>query len=231
VALGEPGDLVKRVHQAGALYLHQVTTVEQAVRAAEAGADVISAQGMESGGFSGGVSTLALVPQVVDAVAPIPVVASGGIAGGRGLAAALLLGAQGINIGTRFLASAECAIPDAWKQRIVRARSEDAVKVEFADLVLPPPSAGGYATVPRSLRTAFVDRWNGHRAEAERQAEALRQQVGTAMRDGNAHELVPLTGQTAGMITEVLPAAEILHRIVAEAETALRSVAPLLGPA
>jgi enoyl-[acyl-carrier protein] reductase II len=229
VALGEPGDLVKRAHDAGALYLHQVTTVEQARQAAEAGADVISAQGMESGGFSGGVSALALVPQVVDAVHPIPVVASGGIADGRGLAAALALGAQGVNIGTRFVASVECTVPEEWKRAIVAARSEDAVKVEFADLVLPAPTAGGYATVPRSLRTPFVDRWNGRRAQAEREAERLREELGAAMREGRAHELVPLTGQTAGMITEVLPVAEIIRRMTAEAEAALRSLHGLLA--
>jgi nitronate monooxygenase/enoyl-[acyl-carrier protein] reductase II len=229
VALGDPGDLVKRVHEAGALYMHQVTTVEQARRAADAGADVISAQGMESGGFSGGVSALALVPQVVDAVRPIPVVASGGIADGRGLAAALVLGAQGVNIGTRFLAAAECGIPEAWKQRIVEARSEDAVKVEFADLVMPAPTAGGYPTLPRSLRTPFVDRWNSDPAAAEREAERLRGEVDAAMAGGRAHELVPLTGQSAGIITEILPAAEIVRRMVAEAEAALRSAEPFLG--
>src|SRR5919197_1116617 len=94
MALGEPGDLVKRVHDAGAVFLQQVTNVAQAERAGEAGADVISAQGHESGGFSGLVSALALVPQVVRAIAPIPVIASGGIADGRGLAAALMLGAH-----------------------------------------------------------------------------------------------------------------------------------------
>src|SRR5215207_4406539 len=121
LALGQPHGLVERVHDAGAVFLQQVTTVEQAERAAEAGVDVISAQGTEAGGFSGYVSTMALVPQVVDAVSPLPVLASGGIADGRGLAAALMLGAQGVNIGTRFLASAQAPIPDAWKQQILAA--------------------------------------------------------------------------------------------------------------
>jgi nitronate monooxygenase/enoyl-[acyl-carrier protein] reductase II len=86
----------------------QVTTVSQAIGAAERGADVIIAQGGESGGYGGTVSTMALVPQVVDAVSPVPVVAAGGIFDGRGLAAAIMLGAVGVNVGTRFLAS----IPD-----------------------------------------------------------------------------------------------------------------------
>ena len=229
LALGEPGDLVARAHDAGALFLQQVTTVAQARQAAEAGADVISAQGMESGGFSGAVSTLALVPQVVDAVRPIPVVASGGIADGRGLAAALVLGAEGVNIGTRFLASAECAVPDEWKQSIVRAASEQAVKVEFADHVMPAPTAGGYATVPRSLRTPFVDEWNARPGDAQKQSASLREELGAAIRDGRAHELIPLTGQTAGMIGEVLPAAEIVRRMLREAEEALQATRARTG--
>ncbi|CAL9337866.1 NAD(P)H-dependent flavin oxidoreductase [Streptomyces sp. enrichment culture] len=227
-ALGEPGDLVARVHDAGAVFLQQVTTVEQALRAAEAGVDVISAQGTESGGFSGQVSTMALVPQVVDAVRPLPVLASGGVADGRGLAAALALGAQGVNIGTRFLASAECAIPDEWKADIVSAASQDAVKVQFVEHVLPGPTEGGYETVPRSLRTRFVEEWNSRPEAAAASAEALRNQMMTAMRDGTAYELIPLTGQTAGLIHDVAPAADLVHRLVAEAETALRDLAGLV---
>jgi nitronate monooxygenase/enoyl-[acyl-carrier protein] reductase II len=226
-ALGEPGDLAARVHEAGAVFVQQVTTVEQAVRAAEAGADVISAQGTESGGFSGHVGTMALVPQVVDAVRPLPVLASGGIADGRGLAAALALGAQGVNIGTRFLASAECAVPDAWKAGIVAAASQDAVKVRFAQYVLPGPSEGGYETVPRSLRTRFVEEWNDRPEEAAAHAEALRARMTAAMRDGTAHELLPLTGQTAGLVHDVAPAADLVRRLVTEAEAALRR---LSGP-
>src|SRR5262249_40930980 len=143
LALGYSADLIKRTHDAGGLFRHQVHTVEQARQAVEGGVDVIIAQGTEAGGFGGAVSTLALVPQVVDAVAPTPVIAAGGIADGRGLAAALTLGAQGINIGTRFIASVEATISEDWKRRIVAASSEDAVKVLFADAIFPPPSAGG----------------------------------------------------------------------------------------
>ena len=96
----DPGDLVKQAHDAGALTMLQVTTVAQAVQAAERGIDVIIAQGGESGGYCGEVSTMTLVPQVVDAVSPIPVVAAGGIFDGRGIAAALMLGAAGVNMGT-----------------------------------------------------------------------------------------------------------------------------------
>src|SRR5262249_5701676 len=98
-ALGDPGDYVRQAHDAGALVMHQIHTVEQARAAAAAGVDVFIARGGESGGFGQSVAALPLVPQVVDAVQPLPVVAAGGIADGRGLAAALVLGAAGVNVG------------------------------------------------------------------------------------------------------------------------------------
>jgi enoyl-[acyl-carrier protein] reductase II len=103
-ALDDAGDLVDRVHDVGSLAMQQVTTVHDAEVAVEHGADIVVAQGGEAGGYGGSVATLALVPQVVDAVRPTPVIAAGGIADGRGLAAAIVLGAAGVNLGTRFLA-------------------------------------------------------------------------------------------------------------------------------
>ena len=195
----------------------------QAELVAERGVDVIVAQGGEAGGFGGTVSILALVPEVVDAVAPGPVVAAGGIADGRGLAAALVLGAQGVNIGTRFLAAVEAEVDGTWKQAIVSARSEDAVKLEFADHVFPPGGEGSFTARPRVLRTPFVDEWNGRPADVAAHARELSGQLLDAVRSGRAHELVPFTGQSAGLVHEVLPAAEILRRLVDEAEAALRS--------
>ena len=123
-ALGDPGDLVRQAHDVGARVMLQVTTVAQARQAAERGVDVIIAQGWESGGYCGGVSTMALVPQVVDAVSPIPVVAAGGIYDGRGIAAALMLGAAGVNMGTRFITSLELPASASWKHAIVCAKPE-----------------------------------------------------------------------------------------------------------
>ncbi len=226
LALGAPGELVERAHAAGARVIHQVHTVAQAQEAAAQGADVLIAQGSEAGGFGGPVAGLTLVPQVVDAISPRPVLAAGGIADGRGIAATLVLGAQGVNIGTRFLASEEAPIPAVWKQRILAAASEDAIRVEFMnDLFPPPPTA--YTTAPRALRTAFIERWQGDREELRRQAASLRQELLQAIRDGRSHEFVPFTGQTAGAIHEILPAAEIVRRLMVEAEQALQRVGSL----
>jgi enoyl-[acyl-carrier protein] reductase II len=178
LALGDPGELVARSHDAGVLFMQQVHSVEQARRAAAVGVDVIVAQGSEAGGFGGTVSTMALVPQVVDAVSPTAVVAAGGIADGRGVAAALALGAEGVNIGTRFLAAAETTIPDEWKQAIIAAESQDAVRVEFANDVFPSPGPEGYDTLPRVLRTPFVDEWNGRPEVVRAEAEPLTRRAG-----------------------------------------------------
>jgi nitronate monooxygenase/enoyl-[acyl-carrier protein] reductase II len=223
-ALGDPGDLVDRAHDADALHVHQVHTVAQAVQAAERGVDVIVAQGGEAGGFGGTVGTMALVPQVVDAVAPLPVVAAGGIADGRGLAAALVLGAQGVNVGTRFVACRESPAHEDWKRRIVAATSEDAVRAEFFNDISPVP-AGAYETLPRVLRTPFVEEWNRRRADARLQAQQLNEEVMAAMMAGRVHEVLPFTGQSAGLVHEVLPAAEVVRTLVADAEAALAAVA------
>ena len=132
---------------------------------------------------------MALVPQVVDVVAPVPVVAAGGIFDGRGIAAAFMLGAVGVNIGTRFLASKEAPIENAWKVAITSAESEDAVKVEVLNDIQPLPGTAGYGTVLRSLRTPFLDEWGAKREEARREGQRLwaeiqaRAWAGSASRD------------------------------------------------
>ena len=229
-ALGDPGELVKTAHAAGSLVMHQVTTVAQAKQAAERGVDVIIAQGGEAGGFGGMVAALPLIPQVVDAVRPIPVVAAGGIADGRGLAAALVLGAQGVNVGTRFLASFEAPISESWKQAIMAAESEDAVKVEVWNDIFPRWSMA-YDTVPRAIRTPFVEKWQERRPDAKAEATRLRGDVISAIQQGNMQEFIPWAGQTVGLVRDVLPAAEIVKRMAAGAEEALRQAAAFAGRA
>jgi enoyl-[acyl-carrier protein] reductase II len=226
-ALGDPGELVKRAHDAGSLVVHQVTTVLQAREAVERGVDVIIAQGGEAGGYGGAVAALALIPQVVDAVRPLPVVAAGGIADGRGLAAALVLGAVGINVGTRFLASEEAQISPEWKQMVVDAAAEDAVRVEVLNDVMPMPGSYGYGTVLRALRTPWIDTWQHRRDEAKRD-ENLRREVRAVFTQRRVHELFPGAGQSAGLIRDIAPAGEIVRRIVTEARQVLERSSELL---
>jgi enoyl-[acyl-carrier protein] reductase II len=224
LALGDPGDLVERAHAAGSKVVHQVHTVTQARRVAELAVDAIIAQGSEAGGqgMSLGVGVMALIPQVVDAVAPVPVLAAGAVADGRGLAAALVLGAQGANVGTRFLASEEASADESWKRTILATESEDVVRFEVWKEIFPAASEGAYETVPRVMRTSFVEEWQRRPEEARREAERLRSELMSMVRERRPHELVPFTGQTAGMIHDVLPAGEIVRRMLSEAEEALR---------
>ncbi|HEX8068069.1 MAG TPA: nitronate monooxygenase [Thermoleophilaceae bacterium] len=221
LALGDPGDLVERIHDAGSRVIHQVHTVGQAREAAERGVDVVIAQGSEAGGqgMVEGVGAMALVPQVVDAVDPIPVLAAGGVADGRGLAAALVLGAAGVNVGTRFLASEEAAADGAWKQLILDSESEQAVRFETWASIMP--RAGGYDVVPRVVRTEFVAEWESRPDDAAREADRLRGAIQAAIQERRPHELTPFTGQTAGLVHDVLPAGEIVRSMVAGAEAAL----------
>jgi enoyl-[acyl-carrier protein] reductase II len=221
LALGDPGKLVQRAHNAGILVMHQVTTVKQALQAAKLGVDIVNAQGNEAGGYGGNVTGLNLIPQVVDAVSPIPVVASGGVADGRGLAAALVLGAQGVNIGTRFLASVEAPISEIWKKAIIDAQSEDAVKFkEWNDIFPTQPEV--YVTSPRVLRSPFVDKWLDRREDAKKQAKPLQEQILAAIEQGKFGELLPFAGQTSGLIKEILPAAKIVGEMIFEAQEALK---------
>ncbi|HEV2774947.1 MAG TPA: nitronate monooxygenase [Solirubrobacteraceae bacterium] len=220
-ALGDPGELVARVHEAGAKVVHQVHTLDQALAVAHRGIDVLIAQGSEAGGqgLAAGVGTMVLVPQIADALGPVPVLAAGGVADGRGLAAALALGAAGANVGTRFLASAEASATDEWKDAIVGARPEDCVRFEAWSAIMPP--SPGYGVVPRVIRTPFVDEWNARAAEAREQADELRAQIMATVRERRP-ALTPFTGQTAGLVGEVLPAGEIVRRMAADAHNALR---------
>jgi enoyl-[acyl-carrier protein] reductase II len=217
-----PADLIARAHDAGILWIQQVVDRREAEEAVAAAVDVIVAQGGEAGGHSGDVGTMVLVPQVVDVAGGIPVVAAGGIADGRGLAAALALGAQGVSMGTRFLASAELGIADAWKQRILDADATDAVKVVNSERALPPYSRPGARVVPRSLATPLVEQLRLHPEWID--PASIGPRLREAVLAGGGDEYVPFAGQSAGLIDEVLPAAEIVRRVVAEAEEALEHV-------
>ncbi|MGV9654128.1 NAD(P)H-dependent flavin oxidoreductase [Streptomyces sp. NPDC003554] len=213
--LAVPGDLIERAHAAGIRWIQQVTDAHQAAQALDAGTDVIIAQGGEAGGHGGDVSTLVLVPQVVDMAGDTPVVAAGGIADGRGVAAAFVLGAQGVAMGTRFLASTEMNISDDWKQRIVGADAVDAVKVLNGERILPPYSRPESYGVPRALRTELVDTLRHH---PEQVKEDVVPRLMESISRGRGDEFLPFTGQSAALVRDVLPAGELLRGILREAE-------------
>jgi enoyl-[acyl-carrier protein] reductase II len=226
--MGVPADLIARAHDRGILWIQTVGDRRAAELALEAGSDALVAQGTEAGGNSGWISTMVLVPAVVDVAGEVPVVAAGGIGDGRGIAAALVLGAQGASLGTRFLATTEMRIREAWKRRIIDADAIDAVKVAHSERVLPPftiPQVGPpYA--PRALRTPLIE-------QLESEPEAVDPSVAgpaavAAIRAGGGEEFLPFAGQSVELIHEVLPARELVRRLLAQAEAALELGAQLV---
>lgn len=221
-SFADPGPMIAAAHAAGLKVLAQVQTIARAERAARDGADVIAAQGTDAGGHGGLNGTLAFVPAVVDAIAPIadiPVVGAGGVADGRGLAAVLLLGADGAWMGTRFCATPEIDLDDASKARIVAAGVDDTVRTMAYDALLALP-AFGEGVASRVLRTPFLAEWDGREAEITAERERLLAAADAAgLVDGGA----VWAGHASGLVHGIEPAAEIVRRVAAEAEAVLRS--------
>lgn len=229
--LGIPAELIARAHDHGIRWIQTVGDVDAAEIALDAGADVLVAQGTEAGGNAGWVSTLVLVPAVVDVAGTTPVVAAGGIADGRGMAAALALGAQGVSLGTRFLATTEMTIAQAWKDRIVAAHARDAVKVANSDRALPPfnlPQIGA-PFAPRVLRTPLTDQLEQDPDGVDPQALAAR--VRAEVLAGAGHDLLPFTGQSTELIHDIVPAADLISRLQADCTSALQQAESTLPDA
>jgi NAD(P)H-dependent flavin oxidoreductase YrpB (nitropropane dioxygenase family) len=222
------GSYMQRAHDAGSLAMHMAGDVPEAVRAAEAGADVIVAQGTEGGGHVGWMASMALVPMVVQAVAPLPVLAAGGIADGRGMAAALALGAEGVLLGTRFLATDESPLHANFKQAIVLSNGHDTVLTDIPDIARSSVWPGAMA---RTLRNRFVEQWAGREWALRQQARAAAEAIETARLAGDTDHAVILIGQDAGLIDSVLPAGEVVRQMVAEAEQVICDrLRPMLRP-
>jgi nitronate monooxygenase len=232
----EPSALVARAKAGGATVLHTVSTAKEARQAVECGVDIVVAQGWEAGGHvRGTVATMPLIPAVVDAVGPIPVIAAGGIADGRGLAAAMALGASGAWIGTRFLASEEVAIHPHYRERLLRATEDDTAYLEeLFDI--------GWPKAPhRVLRNSTVAEWEaaGRPATGKRPGEGevvatsksrgpivrYRSYTPAADADGNIDALSLWAGQSVGLVHKIQPAADIVREIDREARAILRRLA------
>ena len=230
---GDAAPYVSRVHKGGAIVMHTVGSAAEARVSVENGTDVIVAQGWEAGArVCGTVATFALIPAVVDAVAPIPVVAAGGIGDGRGLAAALALGASGAWLGTRFVASEEAQLHPAYKQRIVDAAETDTVYSAVFD--------GGWPDAPaRTLRNSTTARWQeaGSPPSGARPGEGdvivtvsgnpiYRYSAMLPRPDfiGDTEPMANYAGQSVALVKRVLPAGEIVAQIVGDAEKILRAL-------
>ena len=207
-----------KAHERGIRVMHMVPRVDDAVRAAEAGADVIVAQGNEGGGHIGEIGTTVIVRQVVKAVAPVPVLAAGGFVDGAGLAAALALGADGLLLGTRFLATDEAPIELAYKSAIVASAGDDTIVTTIGDTLTGRDWPGAWARV---RRTRFIEEWLGREPELRRRREAVWAKLQAAEESDPDYGLMWI-GQSAGLIDSIIPAAEVVQLVVDEAEGILR---------
>lgn len=217
--LGVPRDIIGRLHDAGVLVASMCGKVRHAVSAVESGCDFVIVQGTEAGGHTGQIATLPLVPQVVDAVGErVPVVAAGGIFDGRGLAAALALGADGVWMGTRFIATPEARTVTGYKDRLL-ATPEDGTVI-----------SKGYSGKPmRAIRS----KWTQHIEEHPEDLHPFPEQMLVSMQEGVLHlggdESTPVdperecypAGQCVGAIDSLVPAGHIVREVVAEAERTL----------
>lgn len=210
LSFGDPRPYVDDIHSSGALLICQVQTPEEIALAVSAGADVIVAQGQDAGGHGRpDRGTIGLIPSVVDRVAPLPVVAAGGIADGRGLAAALMLGATGITMGTRFLASTAALSNPREAAALVAGRSGDTVRTSVFDVVRGPPWPAGHDG--RVVRNRLTDQWHDRRDEAD--AERMFRSSAT-----DDYAVRPLwAGEGLDLITGIESPEAIVQGAVAEA--------------
>jgi nitronate monooxygenase len=219
-SFADPTPYVAAAHAAGIMVIAQVQKVTHAKIAALAGVDVIAAQGTEAGGHTGHSGTLPLVPAVIDVVGDIAVVAAGGIADGRGLAAVLMLGAEGAWLGSRFVASHEATDADWKKQRVIQAGTDDTILTKVYDLIRASPFPKDIGD--RVLSNRFNSTWHGQDAQLVAQRETLQGQLNTADQANDASVSAVRVGNATGLISSVEPAGEIVRRIIAEAEAILR---------
>lgn len=222
--LGVPGPVIDKCHRAGVKVMSLCGKVQHAQRAEEAGCDVVVAQGTEAGGHTGQVAAMALIPQIVDAV-KIPVLGAGAIVDGRGLVAALSLGAQGVWLGTRFIASEEANAAREYKQRVLAAHETDTTVTRC------------YSGKPmRVLRNSYVEQWERKPEEIQgfpmQLMVSVQNRVAHYVRDAKVdpdRTMMP-AGQGAGAIKEILPCKEIIRRIMAEAEQVISRLGETLTP-
>lgn len=226
LSFGSPAPFAARIKQSGARLICMVQSMTHAREAIDAGVDVIVAQGGEAGGHSGMRSTFTLVPEVADLLAHVApdtlLVAAGGVADGRALAAALMLGADGVLVGTRLVASLESAVPREFQGAIVAADGDATIKTTVIDIVRNYSWPSEEFKV-RALRNQFVMTWHGRETElAEYSTNEVQNELyWNAFRAGDAENAGVLMGEAAGLIHEVRPASRILDDMVVQARQLL----------
>lgn len=228
-SFGNPEAWVKKAKETGAKVICQAQTMEHARQAVAAGADVLIAQGNEAGGHVGTMTLLPLLIQVIDAFPDTPVLAAGGIASGRALAAVLAAGADGASLGTAFLATPEAVeVADAHKKRIVASDGEDTVFTEVVDIVehqalsMPPDVHWPDGIGARVYNNRFAKEWHGREEELRSRLDEVAPAYLDAVQRRDTDIVAVYYGQSAASVKAIRPAVDILRDICGEAETILR---------
>lgn len=228
----DPAPFVQRCHAAGIVVMLQVGSAEEAHRAAAAGVDIIVAQGVEAGGhIRGQVGLVPLLPTVIEAVTPVPVIAAGGIVDGRGLAAALALGADGVWVGTRFVASEESEAHADYKKRLLGACQTDAIYTEIFHVGWPPNSPHRVLRNPLTDGDPAPPGPVGSVRLGDRTIEVplFGSATPTIHTEGRIELMANYAGQGVGLVRNILPAAEIVQQMVSEAEAIIRRLSSKLS--
>jgi nitronate monooxygenase len=216
LSFGDPTPFMEAIRAAGIPIIVQVTDIAEARRALDAGADIVVAQGAEAGGHGGGRATLPFVPAVVDIAGPVPVLAAGGIADGRGLAAALVLGAAGAVIGTRFEATHEALITADEVAAIAAAGAEHTIQGRALDVVRDSPWPRRYPA--RTLRNTVTDAWQGREDNID---DATKEAFRDGVDRGDLDYLPIWAGEAVDLINEQVSATALVGRIARDAERAI----------
>lgn len=229
LSFGDVRPFVEPIKRAGSVLICQVQTLAMAKEAVDCGADILIAQGTEAGGHGASRGLITLLPEVVDAVGgSIPVVAAGGIADGRGLAAALMLGASGILMGTRFYATQESAAPEVAKERVRSATGDDTLRSIVFDItrrnVWPAPFTG------RCLRNTHLDRWFGRELELIRHQETEAARYSQARTVGDFDIAAVIAGEASGLVHDIPSARDLIENVVRDAAALLLSRARQITP-
>ncbi|MEG0830154.1 MAG: enoyl-[acyl-carrier-protein] reductase FabK [Anaerovoracaceae bacterium] len=204
---GNPGKYIKKLKEHGIKVVPVVASVALAIRVARNGADAVVAEGTEAGGHIGENTTMAMVPQVVDAV-DIPVIAAGGIADGRGIAAAYMLGATGVQVGTRFLVASECTVAQAYKEAIIKAKDTDTCATGR--------STGHPVRVIKNKLARQILSLEKKNEDLEKIDQLCTGTLVAAVRDGDVNYGSVMSGQVAGLVKKEQPAAEIIEEMFME---------------
>ena len=224
LSFGDPNPFVPKITASGVPLICQVQTVADAKGAIDASATMVVAQGAEAGGHGALRSTFPLVPEVANLIAARSpdtlLCAAGGVADGRGLAAALMLGADGVLVGSRFSACEEALVPSGWHRALLAADGDATVQTRVVDIARkrdwPPPFK------IRVLQNDLVQRWRGREDEMHRNQKTEARRYEEATRTGNTDEYGVIVGENVGLISEVEPAAKVLERMVLDAESLLK---------